>query len=259
MTSDLPDLYSFRYATQGTRGAADCLFETQPEDAEQSFDYFFWLIAGPAPILIDCGLDSRTPANANLRLLHHPGEMLHKVGVDPREINTVILSHLHYDHAGCLDLFPSATFVVQISEVAHCTGPAMSHKCLNRYYRREHIQNVLDASSAGRVLQIDGDYEVRPDVTLHRVPGHTPGQQVVKVGDGQNAVVFASDALHLNINLSRRMPFPIITNLVDSCASFDKLLGLGASQDRIVPGHDPDLKLPYEKFACDGDIVRLCR
>ncbi|MGN7126757.1 N-acyl homoserine lactonase family protein [Methylorubrum thiocyanatum] len=250
-------LFALRYATQGKRRAQDCLIGPRPDDLDQDFDYFFWLIAGPSPIVIDCGFDDRTSATANLHLLHHPGHLLQSVGVDPRDVKTVILTHLHYDHAGCLDLFPSATFIVQAAEVAHATGPAMGHEPLRRYYRREHIQSIIGASFEGRLKQVEGDFVLNSETSLHLVPGHTPGQQVVKFSSGGSNLVFASDALHLGLNLHRRSPFPIVDNLFESYNAFDKLISLAGRANRIVAGHDPHFSLATDALPTTIDAIRL--
>jgi glyoxylase-like metal-dependent hydrolase (beta-lactamase superfamily II) len=257
--SAAPEVYALRYATQEPRAAADCLLNETGSDAQYPFDYFFWVIRGQPPIVVDCGFDQRTVIRAARQLLAHPGRMLQQLEIDPAEVRTVILTHLHYDHAGCLDLFPNAKFLIQRREVAHFTSPAMGFRAMNEHYRTEHIGAFMDANFQGRVVQVDGAHQVAPGISVHLVPGHTPGQQVVRIGDNSAPLVLASDALHLGVNLRRRTPFPILTDIAAGFAAFETLLGLaGHSEHRIVPGHDPTVRQRNPAYdARVPDIVRL--
>ena len=91
-----------------------------------------------------------------------------------------------------------------------------------------------------RVRFVDGDEEMAPGVTLHRVGGHAPGLQVVRVQTAGGPVVLASDATHFYANLQEDRPFSIVHSLPGMYDAFDRLRELaGGDDERIVPGHDP--------------------
>ncbi len=70
-----------------------------------------------APILIDTGMKGDwSPSGKTYENVEHPDTILAKVGFAPEEIKDVILTHLHFDHAGNLDRFPNATFHLQRAE-----------------------------------------------------------------------------------------------------------------------------------------------
>ncbi|MDP6175158.1 MAG: MBL fold metallo-hydrolase, partial [Rhodospirillales bacterium] len=69
------------------------------------------------PMVIDTGLKGTwSPSGNSYDDCESPGTVLAKVGIDPDEVETVILTHLHFDHIGNLDAFPNANFVVQRTE-----------------------------------------------------------------------------------------------------------------------------------------------
>jgi hypothetical protein len=77
-------------------------------------DYFVSVIRDPTAaqrtIVVDTGMDASAAARRPGRVILTPvEEMLRWVGVDPAVVRNVVLTHMHFDHAGCIDLFPSAT------------------------------------------------------------------------------------------------------------------------------------------------------
>ncbi len=181
-------------------------------------------------------------AAARGRTLIRPvGEGLGALGVDPRAVLDVVITHLHYDHAGNLDLFPRARFHVQDAEMAYCTGRAMTHRQQAATFDVENVVTMVRRVYEERVVFHAGDATVCPGVTLHHLPGHTPGLQAVRVDTGRGPVVLASDASHFWANLEREIPFPIVADVPAYLESLRTLRRLAASIDHIIPGHDPQV------------------
>ncbi|MFI6706079.1 MBL fold metallo-hydrolase [Nonomuraea sp. NPDC050478] len=105
-----------------------------------------------------------------------PGSLageLAAAGVAPADVGTVILTHLHSDHAsGAVadgrPVFENARYVLQDAEL-EAAGGAM-------------LRQVIDVIK-GQLQVVDGDAEVAPGVRVHLTPGHTPGHQIVRLGD----------------------------------------------------------------------------
>ena len=184
---------------------------------------------------------------------------LSRIGIDASKIETVVISHLHYDHASTLDRFPAAHFHVQEAEVAYAIGPCMCEDALRRAYSAEHVCNFVRKIYSGRVEFCDSDAEVAPGITVHRAGGHTKGLQCMRVATETGHVVLASDAAHLYENFERRKPFSITVDVAESLRSCTKLERLATSRAHIIPGHDPLVFEPYPawKPQTQGFVHRL--
>jgi glyoxylase-like metal-dependent hydrolase (beta-lactamase superfamily II) len=117
---------------------------------------------------------------------------------------------------------------------------------------------MVERTFAGRVVFHDGDEEIEPGLTVHRIGGHTLGLQAVRVETARGQVVLASDASHFYANMEQGRPFPSVADIGEMLDGFRRLRQLASSEDHIVPGHDP-LVLARYPAARDGldAVVRL--
>jgi glyoxylase-like metal-dependent hydrolase (beta-lactamase superfamily II) len=238
------EVHALRYAKSGRRDVRENFLNLDPSmdlhDAETPLDYFVWLIEGEGrAILVDTGFNEAAAAARKRTLLVNPAEALSRFGVEPDAIQDVVITHLHYDHAGNLDRFPNARFHIQDREMAYATGRHMCHRALRTPFAVEDVVHMVRHVYAERVVFHDGEAEIAPGVTLHRVGGHSDGLQVVRVPTRRGPVVIASDAVHLYANMSRQNPFPIVFHLGDMLEGWRTLERLAGSPERVVPGHDP--------------------
>jgi len=115
------------------------------------------------------------------------------------------------------------------------------------------VRHVYDE----RVTFHDGEGEVAPGITLHRVGGHSDGLQVVRVATARGPVVLASDASHYFANMQRRSPFPIVYNIGDMHNGWTICERLAGHPDRIIPGHDPLVRQLYRRVEGEIDAYAL--
>ena len=85
----------------------------------------------------------------------------------------------------------------------------------------------------------DGDAEVAPGVTVHKIGGHSRGLQCVRVATATGPVVLASDSSHYYENFEKGKVFPITIDIADVLDGYVRLQELAGSPRRVVPGHDP--------------------
>ena len=212
-----------------------------PHDAPMAMDYFLWAITGgEGPIVVDAGFRPETARRRGRDVVADPIGVLARLGIAAAEVRDVVLTHLHYDHSGHLSAFPRARFWVQDDELAFWTGRHAGRGAIGQTVEPPDIVELVRLNFERRVRFVDGDEEMAPGVTLHRVGGHAPGLQVVRVQTGGGPVVIASDAVHFYANLEEDRPFAIVHSLPDMYAAFDRVRVLADGDDaRIVPGHDP--------------------
>src|SRR6476660_10123547 len=106
------EIYALRYATMSPRTPNMNFLAPDPHDsAAQDLDYFVWLIRGNGrDILVDTGFNAEEAKARARKLTLNPVDALANFGVSADSIKDVIVTHLHYDHAGNLDRFPGARF-----------------------------------------------------------------------------------------------------------------------------------------------------
>jgi glyoxylase-like metal-dependent hydrolase (beta-lactamase superfamily II) len=258
--TDQHEAYAVRFAHSGPRKRSENFLGGDPHDGDMPLDYFVFVIRGPAGIwIVDTGFDAAVARTRNRIFLRCPGEALRLIGVDPADVANVVLTHLHYDHAGNHDLFPNATFHLQASEMAYATGPCMCHGMLRIGYDPEDLAAALRKLFAGRLAYHDGDADLASGLSLHRIGGHTDGQQVVRVHTRRGWMALASDAVHYRENLTANRPFPWLYHTGAVLDGFTRLRRLADAEELIVPGHDPLIMtlFPAANEAARDIVVRL--
>jgi N-acyl homoserine lactone hydrolase len=176
-------------------------------------------------------------------------DALRAAGAQPDEIRFVILTHLHFDHAWNVDLFPKAQVIVQAAELFHAIKPLPP--------QRGYFSRVVNTKLVGRqqprgLLLLEGDARLAPGLEILAVPGHTPGTQAVLVETAKGIVGLPSDVGETYANWHpadpRATPTPtaslrdsfepahIRTESVGLC--LESMRRIRERADIIVPGHD---------------------
>jgi len=237
---DIYEILTLKYATFQQRTRVDSFLFADDHASPHPIDYYIWVIRNAErTIVVDTGFDRAEAIARGRTLTYEPREVLKLVDVDAEKVDTVILSHLHYDHAGTLDHFPSARFHIQDAEVAFATGRCMCEPFMRRSFTADHVCSFVKKVYQDRVMFHDGDGEIAPGVTVHAAPGHSRGLQCVRVKTASGYVVLAVDAAHYYENLDKRQPFPVIVDVEGVLRSYTKLVSLATSKSHVVPGHDP--------------------
>jgi glyoxylase-like metal-dependent hydrolase (beta-lactamase superfamily II) len=175
MSSDTYRVYAVRYAHHHRRSSENFL-GGDPHDVPMPLDYFVWAIVGEVrTVILDTGFDAHMARKRGREFLRPPRDGLLAIGVDPASVQDVVISHMHYDHAGNHDLFPNATYHLQDREMAFCTGRCMCHAQLRRSFAPEDVSAMVRRLFAGRMRFHDGAGEVAPGITVHHVGGHIAG------------------------------------------------------------------------------------
>ncbi|MFJ3514211.1 MULTISPECIES: MBL fold metallo-hydrolase [unclassified Streptomyces] len=164
-------------------------------DGAWVLDFRCFAIARPGGrwVLVDAGVGpSRSPAAAWAPVPGRLPDALAAAGIAPADVEAVVLTHLHEDHAGWSSgddgepFFPAARYVVQRAEVSALD-------------RADPVWDwtVAPLRASGQLHEVDGTHRLAPGITLLPTPGHTPGHQSVLVDQGAGArdVVVTGDVL----------------------------------------------------------------
>lgn len=242
------EAFALRYGTHPVRTEKmNFINPADPHDGPMPLDYYVWLLrSGDREIVVDTGFKGEGELARGRVILRQVGAALEALGTKPASVKNVVLTHLHYDHAGNLDIFPNAKFHLQDREMAFATGRHMCAACLRHAFDVEDVVSMVRAVYAERVVFHNGDAEIAPGVSLHHVGGHTDGLQMVRVETARGPVVLTSDASHFYANMERALPFPIVFNVGDVAQGWSRALQLaGNDATRVVPGHDPLVRSLY--------------
>jgi glyoxylase-like metal-dependent hydrolase (beta-lactamase superfamily II) len=227
-------------------------------DRPMPLDYYVWAIVNAErTVIVDTGFDESVARRRGRQLVRPVGDGLKAVGISPDEVEHIVISHMHYDHAGNADLFPRARYHLQDAEMAYCTGRCMAAE-VGGVFDVDAVSAMVHKVFAGRVQFHECDVELAPGITLHKVGGHTRGMQIVRVATERGWIVLGSDSAHFYANLEPGRPFPILDDLHTYVAAQRTALELASSPQHFIPGHDP-LVLARYPSARTGleDAVRL--
>ncbi|WP_295845946.1 N-acyl homoserine lactonase family protein [Tardiphaga sp.] len=254
------EVYAIRFATNTARLRGQNFISDANPLQPHTMDFFCWLlVGGRRAIMVDTGTSQTVIERQNLQFLRCPTEALTALGFDAAAVETVILTHLHYDHIGNLDKFPAARFYVPKIEMQYATGPDMQYYFLRRPYGPKEINSVIDLLYQERVIVHGPVLDLMPGISLHHVGGHTAGQEIVRVRTQRGWLVLASDALHYYEELERTIPFAVAHDISRMLAAHATIRELADSDDHIVPAHDPLVMSRYRAPRADleGFVVRL--
>ena len=144
------ELFAIRYATRDAR-RSDHFIGGDPHDGPMPMDYFVWVAKSEnRTFIIDTGFNAQVCEKRKRTFLRCPAESLTHLGIDADTVADVVLTHLHYDHAGNFDRFPKARFHLQERELAYATGRYM------HYPRLSHSFEVEDAGHLSGVRSLPG-------------------------------------------------------------------------------------------------------
>lgn len=243
------EIYAIKFGQndRGERGHFMMGDAANPHDVPMQLDYFVWAIRSPGQdIVLDAGFTTETNKTRARNHFENPTDALRRLGVDPATVPFVLLSHLHYDHAGDLDPFESARFVVQEAELAFWTGALAPRHEFARHVEVDDIVRIVELNYAGRVWVVDGTQEIVDGVWVVKLGGHTAGSQATVVRTAKGMVVLAADAAHFFENVEQDHPFAVLTDLPNMYRGYDRMKEL-AAPGLVIAGHDPQLFDRFER------------
>ncbi len=240
-TQPLYTIDAIRYATlpdfplAGLVAGAD---KTQKIDIAM----IYWLVRGNGhTILVDSGFyRPQFFKSWTVRDFETPTQTLAKLNLKPEDITDVILTHMHWDHADGMDLFPNARIWLQKDEYTYYTGEAWQSKRTHGGIDPDDVLAVVKLNLAGRVSFVNGDdQQILPGIHAYIGGKHTFASQFVTVPTASGTVVLASDNMYLYQNLDKHLPIAQTLDATSNLKAQDRMRSLASTPRLIVPGHDP--------------------
>jgi len=251
------EVYALRYGTLPSF-AVSGLIAGADRARRMDIALMVWLVRQPdgRNVLVDAGF-YRDKFMTRWKPVDYrkPSDAVKAAGLQPEEITDIIVSHVHWDHADGLDLFPNARVWIQQAEYTHHIDSAGR--------ARNGTIDALDAAmlaglmTAGRVRLVEGDaQEVLPGLTVYTGGKHTFESQYVAVRTADGVVVLASDNAYLYENLATRTPIAQTLDSASNRRAQERMFSLAGNPRLVVPGHDPEV---FARFPTPGQGVARIR
>ncbi len=259
--SETYEVLAIKYAERVERTRAESFIMADDHASPHPMDYFIWVVRNAnRTIVVDTGFDQAEADKRGRTILRSPAAALATLGIDAAAVDDVVITHLHYDHAGTMAAFPKARFHLQAAEMAFATGPCMCQPYLRYPFTAEHVCEMVRHVYSGRVVFYDGEAEVAPGITAHKIGGHSRGLQALRVMTAIGPVVLASDAAHYYETFELAKPFILVVDMEDMLKGYGTLKRLAdGCAKRVVPGHDPLVLKRYPPLtaASAGIVAKL--
>jgi N-acyl homoserine lactone hydrolase len=225
----------------------------------EALPIYAWAVETPeGVVVVDTGETARTSEPAYFPRWHpyfrlavqfdvtpeqEVGPQLLKLGIRPDDVRTVILTHLHTDHAGGLHHFPKSKILVSDEELALARGFAgrLRGYLPNRWPQWFAPRSVVFEPKA--IGPFDRSHRVTSDGTVVIVPtpGHTPGHVSVVVVDGDVNYFLAGDATYTQQSLVEKQVDGVSPSAAVSLQTMQRIAQYARSQPTVyLPTHDPD-------------------
>jgi glyoxylase-like metal-dependent hydrolase (beta-lactamase superfamily II) len=253
----LYEVYAVRYATIPDFRVAQLVKGADPA-RKLEIAMMVWVVKGNnRVVLVDSGFyREQFFRQWKIKNFVKPSEALAPLGIRPEEVTDVIISHMHWDHADGMDLFPKARIWLQKDEYQYYTGEAWQQKGTHGGIDPDDVLAAVKLNIEGRIGLVNGDaQEILPGITCYTGGKHTYQSQYVGVATAKGTVVLASDNMYLYENLDKHVPIAASLDFDSNLRAQDRMRMLAADPRLIIPGHDPEV---FERFPKVRDgIVKI--
>jgi len=222
-------------------------------DEKYPMAWMFWILRSKGKtILVDCGFENEQMKKKwKIEKYKRPVDILLDLNIKPEDVTDVILTHLHWDHAGSIARFKNAKIWLQKNEWNWARKMVSEDQRYSNGINYDDVVELEKIAKEGRLVLLNGDKKIYSGV--HVVTGgcHTMGFQWVWVETMAGNIVIASDAAYLYENLDGPTPLAC-KKWSDSVRTLGKMLSIAKAKEQVLPGHEPKV---YDIFPKLNDYI----
>ncbi len=252
------EVYAIRYGTIPGFSLAG-LIAGADRDQRLDIPLMIWLLKGSDGhvVLVDSGFyRDNLVQQWKVQDFVRPPEAVVRAGVKPEDVTDLVLTHMHWDHAGGISLFPKARVWIQKAEYAYYTGDAWQAKTTHGGIEPDDVIAVVQLNLQGRLGLIDGDGQrPLPGIACYTGGRHTYASQYLVVNSKSGRTVIASDNVYLYQNLEKHAAVAGALDIASNLAAQDRMRAQASDLKLIVPGHDPAVFTRFPTVA--PGVVRI--
>ena len=169
-----------------------------------------------------------------------PSDAIAPLGITADKVTDLFISHMHWDHAGGIDLFPNARVWIQKDEYDYYTSDAWQSPRTHGGIDPEDVLEIVRRNTQGKVSFVRGDDETSISGVTFGIGGkHTWQSQFVTATTPKNTtVVLASDNMYLFENLETHKPISQTLDAASNLRTQDRMKSLASEVRLLIPGHD---------------------
>jgi glyoxylase-like metal-dependent hydrolase (beta-lactamase superfamily II) len=250
-------IFAIRYATLPDFPVAELVAGADPA-RKLDIAMMIWLVRGNGRnILVDSGFyHDHFFKEWHVNDFIKPSETLKPLGLKPEDITDIIITHMHWDHADGMDLFPNARIWIQKDELQYYAGEAWQSQDTHGGIDPDDVLTLVKLNTQGHVGLVNGDaQEIIPGIICYTGGRHTYASQYVGVSTSAGTVVLASDNMYLYENLEKHVPIAATLDAVSNLRAQDRMKQLATNPGLIIPGHDPVVFTKFPMLA--PGVVRI--
>lgn len=214
---------------------------------KQPFSWYAWLLVGHGRrVLVDTGFNNQAIAD-NLHFTHFVpvSDLLQRINIKPTDITDVVLSHLHWDHAGNIQPYRNAVVFVQHEELDWARNKVSPTMVERGGIRLADIKAIDVVDKRGNLKLLRGDAQLFPGVVAHTGGRHTKKIMWLEVQTQTKKIVLASDNAYLFENITNQIPTGSTAHPNADLAQIKAMRRVASDPSWVIPGHD---LLPLSRF-----------
>jgi glyoxylase-like metal-dependent hydrolase (beta-lactamase superfamily II) len=252
------EVYAVRYGTIPDFSLASLV---AGEDRSKRLDIplMVWLLKGSdgRVVLVDSGfVRENLVVQWKVKDFERPSDAVARLGIKAEQVTDIVLTHMHWDHAGGTTLFPKARVWIQKAEYAYYSGDAWQGKNTHGGIEPDDVLAMVRLNLEGRLGLVDGDDQrPLPGIACYTGGKHTYASQYLVVNSKSGRTVLASDNVYLYENLDKHVAVAGALDMPSNLAAQDRMRTQATDIKLIVPGHDPAVFTRFPTVA--AGVVRI--